>query len=729
MRARVPSFVILSLLGSLPVGPQVSRANAACTDYAGFPREIAAVDVPGAARDIVLDGTRAYVAASVAGLQILDVTDPAAMVVLGSVLTPGPALGVSVSGTHAYVAAGDSGLLVVDLSDSAAIVGRFETPGHALKVEIRNHLAYVADGQAGLIVLDVSDPHAPQLVGALDTPGYAYDVLVDDRYAYVADGVTGLLIIDILLPSSPRVVGQLDTPGYAQGLSLVGSIICLADGYDSGLCLIDVSDPLSPILTGLASISAEFVAVAARDGYAYVAAEYYGVFIFDISDPAAPFVTNYVQVGTETLGVAVEGTVAFLACSLFFSADAGAIRAIDVTNPGTPALGRCALPGSAQDLVLRGDHAFVACGLAGLQALDLTDPIAPRIVGSVSMPYWTWDVALSGDYACVANVAALRVIDIADPASPQLRGSFDPPGSVRGVDAREAYAFIGTYDGYDGYFRVVDISDPGLPTQVAALRLATSVDCVTLDGNYAYVGASNPGFIVVDVSDPVHPFVCGSATHVFQAVKIAVVGGYAYVTTVCGPLCILDISNPAAPQVVEEIYPAGGEGVHVANGIVYFGQYDGQFMAADVFNPLSARVIGHFMTPDMVPGVQAGDNHLFLAAGAYGLLVVPFQCDASSVPLASTPSSGPRIVAEPNPSRAGAEVRLYWPVDQEAQVRIFDPAGRMIRKVLAARGAGGGLELRWDGRDARGRVAAPGAYFVEASAGSLRSVARVIRMR
>lgn len=728
MRARVPSLVILSLLASLQVGPQISRADAACTDYSGFPREIAAVEIPGAARDIVLDGTRAYVAADVAGLQIMDVTDPAAMVVLGSVLTPGPALGVGVSGTHAYVAAGDSGLLVVDLSDSPAIVGRIETPGPALKVEIRNHLACVADGQAGLIVLDVSDPHAPQLVGTLDTPGYAYDVLVDDRHAYVADGATGLLVIDILLPSSPLVVGQLDTPGDAQGLSLVGSIICLADGHDSGLCLIDVSDPLSPILTGLASISEEFVAVAARGGYAYVAADYSGVFIFDISDPAAPFVTNYVQVGTETLGVAVEGTVAFLACSLF-SADAGAIRAIDVTNPGTPALGRCALPGSAQDLVLRGDHAFVACGHAGLQVLDLTDPIAPRIVGSVSMPYWTADVALCGDYACVANVAALRVIDIADPTSPQLRGSFDPPGSVWGVDAREAYAFIGTADGYDGYFRVVDISDPELPTQVAALRLATSVDCVTLDGNYAYVGTSYPGFFVVDVSDPIHPFVCGSTSHVFRAVEIAVGGGYAYVTTVSGPLCILDIGNPAAPQVVEQIYPSGGEGVHVANGIVYYGQYDGQFMAADVSNPLSARVIGHFMTPDMVSGVRAGDNHLYLAAGAYGLLAVPFQCDASSVPLASTPSSGPRIVAEPNPSRAGAEIRLCWPVDQEAQVRIFDPAGRMIRKLLAARGAGGGLELRWDGRDVRGRVAAPGAYFVEASAGSLRSVARVIRMR
>jgi hypothetical protein len=118
--------------------------------------------------------------------------------------------------------------------------------------------------------------------------------------------------------------------------------------------------------------------------------------------------------------------------------------------------------------------------------------------------------------------------------------------------------------------------------------------------------------------------------HVFEAVEIAVVGGYAYVTTVCGPLCILDISNSAAPQVVEQIYPSGGGGVRVANGIVYYGQYD-----------------GHFMTPDMVSGVRAGDDHPYLAAGAYGLLAVPFQCDASSVPLAGTPSSGPRIVAEP----------------------------------------------------------------------------------
>ena len=630
------------------------------------------------------------------------------------------------------MAASDSGLLVVDLSDPATIVGRAATPGSALKVEIRDHFAYVADGLAGLAILDISDPHAPQLVGTVDTPGYANYILVSDRYAFVADGVTGLLVIDVLQPRRPQIVGGVDTPGYARGICFFGSSICLADGsgYDdeSGLWLIDVSNPLSPSLTGFASTSAELIAVAARDGYAYVAADYSGMFVFDISDPAAPFVTNYVQVGTESIGVAVEGNVAFLACSLF-SGDTGAVRAIDVTMPGTPALGKCPVPSSAQDLVLRGGYAYVASGGAGFHVLDLSDPIAPRIVGSVDMPNWTVDVALSGDYACVADMAVLQVVDVADPASPTLRGSLDPPGNVEGVDARDTYAFIATADAYDGYLRVIDISDPDNPSQVAALRLASSVDCVTLNGSHAYVGSSYPGFFVVDVTDPVHPFVCGSTTDVFRAVEIAVAGGYAYVTTVGGPLHILDISNPTAPQVVEEIYPAGGAGVDVANGIVYFGQYDGQFMAADVSNPLSARVIGHFMTPDMVSGVRVGANHLYLAAGAYGLLVVPFQCDPSGVPLANPSDSGPRLVVEPNPSRASAEVRLYWPVDQEARARVFDTAGRMIRKVQAAQGAGSGLELRWDGRDARGRVVAPGAYFVEASAGSLRSVARVIRVR
>jgi hypothetical protein len=80
---------------------------------------------------------------------------------------------VAVSGHYAYVADGGAGLQVIDVSDPAnpRRVGGYDTPGYAGGVAVSGHYAYVADGDAGLQVIDVSDPANPRRVGGYDTPG------------------------------------------------------------------------------------------------------------------------------------------------------------------------------------------------------------------------------------------------------------------------------------------------------------------------------------------------------------------------------------------------------------------------------------------------------------------------------------------------------------------------------------------------------------------------------
>jgi hypothetical protein len=74
---------------------------------------------------------------------------------VGSVNTPGWAWGVVVSGSYAYVADGSSGLQVVDVTDPQApvIVGSVDTPGYAQGVAVSGSAAYVADGESGLHIL------------------------------------------------------------------------------------------------------------------------------------------------------------------------------------------------------------------------------------------------------------------------------------------------------------------------------------------------------------------------------------------------------------------------------------------------------------------------------------------------------------------------------------------------------------------------------------------------
>jgi hypothetical protein len=70
------------------------------------------------------------------------------------------------------------GLRVIDVSNPAAPVevGSIDTPDLACDVSVVGGLTYVADGTSGLRVVDVSDPAAPVEVGSIDTPGNARGV-------------------------------------------------------------------------------------------------------------------------------------------------------------------------------------------------------------------------------------------------------------------------------------------------------------------------------------------------------------------------------------------------------------------------------------------------------------------------------------------------------------------------------------------------------------------------
>ncbi|MDP6419274.1 MAG: hypothetical protein QGG80_07440, partial [Candidatus Krumholzibacteria bacterium] len=83
--------------------------------------------------------------------------------------------------------------------------------------------------------------------GSVDTPGYAYVVAISGNYAYVADHSSGLQIVDVSDPATPLITGSVDTPGIAQGVAISGNYAYVADDF-SGLQIVDVSNPATPLI-------------------------------------------------------------------------------------------------------------------------------------------------------------------------------------------------------------------------------------------------------------------------------------------------------------------------------------------------------------------------------------------------------------------------------------------------------------------------------------------------
>ncbi len=72
-----------------------------------------------------------------------------------------------------------------------------------------------------------------------DTTGEAFGVYVSGDYAYVADLESGLAVIDISDPTNPGTPVYEDTTGWARGVYVSGDYAYVADG-PSGLAVIQV---------------------------------------------------------------------------------------------------------------------------------------------------------------------------------------------------------------------------------------------------------------------------------------------------------------------------------------------------------------------------------------------------------------------------------------------------------------------------------------------------------
>jgi hypothetical protein len=189
---------------------------------------------------------------------------------------------VAVSGNYAYVADEAAGLQVIDVSNPAnpQRVGGYDTSGFAQSVAVSGNYAYVADYAAGLQVIDVSNPANPQRVGGYDTSGNASGVAVSGNYAYVADELDGLQVIDVSNPASPQRVGGYAAGGFAYGVAVSGNFAYLAY-HTAGLHVIDVSNPVNPRrVGGNSTFAARDLIVAGNN--VFVAAGQDGLVILDL---------------------------------------------------------------------------------------------------------------------------------------------------------------------------------------------------------------------------------------------------------------------------------------------------------------------------------------------------------------------------------------------------------------------------------------------------------------
>ena len=287
---------------------------------------------------------------------------------------------------------GDTEVRLYDLQTPAdlALVASAPTLDKPFGVSSFGDLALISDFTGGLHLFDVSDIDAPTEAGFYDTPDRAYETVVVDEggttLAFIADGSTGLIILDITDPGSPTLV--------------------------SSLALSDLA-----------------LAVAVRDGYAYLGTRFDGLQIIDVSNPAAPTLIGSVDTPGSAQSVTLDGDFAYVADG------SSGVQVIDISNPAlATAAGSIDTPASARQVFVHGTVAYVPDRSTGLVALDISDPTNPQLTSTLGGLGDARSVTLWGHLAFVADFdGAVHMVDVADPSDMQLLESVPTPGTPRAI--------------------------------------------------------------------------------------------------------------------------------------------------------------------------------------------------------------------------------------------------------------------------------------------------------
>ena len=325
---------------------------------------------------------------------------------------------------------------------------------------------YFFNQYRGLQVIDITDPDHAQVRGTLSLPaaGDQMYLLSSNRVVLLArdgcnyDQSQVLLVADTNGP--PQVTARLPVPGTLVESRLVGTALYVASQtsrpvagttntvweWGTLVSAFDLANPDAPVVRNTLWYSGYANVVAATDTYLFVVTQspanwYQSILnLVDITDPAGTMaaygsVTNRGRV-LDKFKLNYAGGV--LAAISEDSSGTGGLRLVTrletfhLSDPraadplGIVKLGELELGGGEQLHATRfdGNRVYVVTffRVDPLWVVDFSDPTAPRIAGSVTVPGWSTFIQPLGARLVTLGIETNRVsvalYDVTDPASP-----------------------------------------------------------------------------------------------------------------------------------------------------------------------------------------------------------------------------------------------------------------------------------------------------------------------
>jgi len=585
-------------------------------------------------------------------LQVAELGDGAQIEILAELELPDIILDIEVRDGIAHIAASSAGLLLVDVDDpvSPVLVGRTDTPGNALRVALEGDLALVADHRGGLRLVAVGDPRAPRELSSMVFARPVDEAVPVGEYAYVATG-SRIEIIDISRPSDPVSVGSFQPNTIVNVITIHENLALIGTSY-RGLQIFDATHPTDPVWLGeYDNVEDEYDAVVVHDDHAFLGL--IGINVVDISDPTDPARTTYRPTGSP--GNYVRG-LAILGDLLLAANEGDGLLVFDTSSgEGLPEVASYDVPRKGNALAVSGSTVYLGSDLEngdGIRVFDTERPSEPILLGStlvldpangfrdiavadgllysvptltaidVSDPAAPHPAAYLDDHASAIEFStghlftttitrfdpsSLRAYDLSDPLAPVLIGSVPVPGHSEDLALDGDLAFVVSGDEIDdptGGLHIFDVGNPAEPALIGTFQTPTSASAIALEGTTAYI-ADYFVLRIVDISDPSRPFQVGEIRLEGdwpKAIDVAVSGGIALVADSGGDVTyrqyvhVIDVSNPAAPRHRSRL-PIDTKDIEAAGGLFYVADRNGGFRIIDPNTPCRELFVQEILPP------------------------------------------------------------------------------------------------------------------------------------
>jgi hypothetical protein len=191
-----------------------------------------------------------------------------------------------------------------------------------------------------------------------------------------------------------------------------------------------------------------------------------------------------------------------------------------------------------------------------------------------------YDVAVSGNYAYVADSYGITIFDVSDPDTLVVLSNIATPGSSR---------------------------------------------TLSVSGNYVYIGDELYGLIAVNVSNPLSPEIAAAfPLGYYQLPDIFIQGNLLYLTARSAGLFVFDITNPSSPALTGH-FTAGdldAYGIWVADSLAYIADFENGLLVVNVASSDNIFEINELELPDQVVDVQVQGTYAYVAASDSGMRIV-----------------------------------------------------------------------------------------------------------